>query len=246
MSPRRSTATARRVLRQLRHDPRTIALILLVPSILVIILRFVFQNNRPLYDGIAPMMVGLFPFTLMFVVTSITTLRERTAGTLERLMTLPISKLDFVTGYALAFSLLALAQAALASWVMLGWLGVPVAGGAAKLLVVAILAGLMGETFGLLVSAFATSEFQAVQFLPALIFPQLLTCGLFIPRVQMARPLQWFADVMPLTYVVDAMKQVTQFANWSHALDKDLIIVGGYALAATLLSTLTLRRRQRG
>lgn len=243
MSPRRTLAMALRVLRQLCHDPRTIALILLVPSVLVVIMRYVFQNEQPLFHQVAPLLVGLFPFTIMFVVTSITTLRERTAGTLERLLTLPIGKLDFIAGYALAFSLLALLQAALVSWVIRGWLDVPVAGGAGKLVLVAILSGLAGETLGLFISAFATSEFQAVQFMPALIFPQFLTCGLFVARSQMARPLRWFADVMPLTYVVKAMQQIIHNPGWSRELVQSLVIVGAFALAAMLAGTLTLRRR---
>lgn len=243
---KRTFATAHRVLLQLRHDRRTIALILFVPSFLIVILRFVFQNDLPLFNQLAPMMVGLFPFAIMFVVTSIATLRERSAGTLDRLMTLPISRLSFIAGYAMAFAGLALAQALLASWVMLWWLGVPVQGGAGKLLLVAILAGLMGETFGLAVSAFARTEFQAVQFLPALIFPQLLMCGVFTPRDFMAWPLQWLANIMPLTYVVDAMQQITRHTGWPHDLVRDLAIVGGYAIGITLLGTLTLRRSQRG
>lgn len=239
---KRTLATARRVLAQLRHDRRTIALILLVPSFLVVLLRFVFQNDLPLYNAVAPMMVGLFPFTIMFVITSIATLRERTAGTLDRLMTLPMSRLSFIAGYALAFAVLALAQALLTSWVMLSWLGVPVSGGAGRLILVAILAGLMGETFGLGVSAFARTEFQAVQFLPALIFPQLLICGLFTPRGFMAWPLQWLANVMPLTYVVDAMQQITRHNGWPHDLVRDLAVVAAYAVAVTVLSALTLRR----
>ena len=159
-------------------------------------------------------------------------------------MTMPIGKLDFIIGYAIAFCLVALLQATIAATVMLGFLGVTVMGGTAPTIISAILAAFLGTALGLFVSAFATSEFQAVQFMPAFIFPQLLTCGLFVARSQMARPLQWFSNVVPLTYSVDAMKQVTEHAAWTSTLTKDLLIVAGFAIAALILGSLTIRRQE--
>jgi ABC-2 type transport system permease protein len=242
MSPRRTLATTRRVLQQLRHDHRTIGLILFVPSVLMIILRWVFNDATAAFDNLAPMLLGIFPFTVMFLVTSVATLRERTAGTLERLMTLPMAKLDLLLGYALAFASLTVVQGTLASTIAMGWLGVDVEGGAARLLVVATLSGLLGMSSGLFLSAFAKSEFQAVQFLPAFVLPQLLTCGLFVARDKMAEPLQWFANIMPMTYIVDAMKQVTQYSGWTDDLVHDVIIVAAFIVGALLLGAATLRR----
>jgi ABC-2 type transport system permease protein len=193
---------------------------------------------------LAPLVLGIFPFTVLFIVTSIAMLRERTSGTLERLMTLPIGKLDILFGYGLAFAILALASAGLASFIVLGLLGVTVLGGTLPLLVVALLAGLLGMALGLFFSAFARSEFQAVQFMPAFVLPQFLICGLFIPREHMAGVLRWIADVMPLTYVVEAMKQVSLHFSWTNELTKDLIIVVGYTIAALILGALTLRRQE--
>ncbi len=244
MNPRKVGATAIRVLQQLLHDPRTIALILLVPVILLTILKYVYQDNSVVFGSIAPMILGIFPLVIMFVVTSIATLRERTIGTLDRLMTMPISKLDFILGYALAFALLATVQACLASWVVLGLLGVSVAGGTTAVLISAVVAALLGMSLGLFMSAFATSEFQAVQFMPAFIFPQLLTCGLFVAREQMAWPLQWFADIMPLTYSVDAMKQITLHPAWTSTLTRDLLVVGVFTVAALILGSITIRRQE--
>lgn len=244
MSPRKTLVTARRVLQQLSHDHRTLALILLVPSILLIIFKYAFENESAVFDQLAPMILGVFPLVIMFIVTSIATLRERTVGTLDRLLTMPVAKLDFLLGYALAFAILALAQASLASFVLLVLLNVSVAGGAGPVLICAILAGLLGMSLGLFMSAFAKTEFQAVQFMPAVIFPQLLTCGLFVARDQMAKLLQWFANVMPLTYSVDALKQVTTHADWTATLTRDLAVVGAYTIAALVLGALTIRRRE--
>lgn len=244
MNLHKTVLTSARVLHQLKHDPRTIALILLIPCIMVGILRFVFQGEQNLFNSAAPMLLGIFPLITMFLVTSIATLRERKLGTLDRLMVMPISKLDFVFGYALAFLLFAFLQACLASFVTLVLLNVPVAGGTLPLFISAILAGFLGTSVGLLVSAFASSEFQAVQFMPAFIMPQLLTCGLFVAREHMARPLQWFADLMPLTYSVDAMKQVTVLTSWSGRLSWDLLVVAVFGVAALMLGAVTIRRQQ--
>ncbi|HUC87016.1 MAG TPA: ABC transporter permease [Candidatus Saccharimonadales bacterium] len=242
MSPRKAGATGLRVLRQLRHDPRTIGLILLIPTVLMVVMRYVFNDDTTTFKAFAPIILGIFPFIVMFIVTSITMLRERTTGTLERLMTLPIAKLELLSGYALAFGLLAVCQAALASFVTLHWLDTSISGSVGLIILVALLSGLLGMSLGLFMSDFATSEFQAVQFMPALVFPQLLTSGLFVARDQMAKLLQWFADIMPLTYVVDAMKRVTTDANWTAGLARDIWVIVGFALAALVLSAATLRR----
>lgn len=244
MSFRNTWATAARLLLQLRHDPPTLALIFLVPCMLLTILKYVFWQNIPLFHNVAPMMVGIFPLVLMFVVASVATLRERTAGTLDRLMVLPISKSDLIFGYAIAFSFVAFLQAGLACFVMLKLLGVSVAGGTLPLLLGAVLSALLGTSLGLFVSAFASSEFHAVQFLPAIILPQFLVCGILAPREHMATLLQWFADIMPLTYSVDAMKKITLDHSWTTTLSKDFIVVILFGVSALLLGAWTIRRQE--
>lgn len=244
MTAQRTFATAQRVARQLRHDPRTIGIVVVVPCVLVTILRYVFDGERQLFDNVAPMILGIFPLLMMFLVTSIATLRERTTGTLDRLMTMPISKLDFIFGYALAFSFVGLVQACALSLVVLGFLGVTVAGGTLPILLAAVLAAFLGTALGLFVSAFATSEFQAVELVMPTLMPQILTCGLFVPREHMAKLLQWLADVFPMTYSVDAMRRVTLFAHWSGSLTRDMLVVVGYGVAALILGSITIRRQE--
>lgn len=245
MSIQRMTATAVRVLRQLRHDPRTIALLFIVPSLLIALLKYVYHGKAQLFNSLAPMLLGIFPMIMMFLITSIATLRERRSGTLDRLMTMPVSKFDFVLGYALAFSVVAFAQAVITAAVLLGPLQVTVLGGVVPTVLGAVLAALLGTALGLFSSAFARTEFQAVQFMPAFIFPQLLVCGLFVARDQMVRVLQWFADVMPLTYSVDAMKQVTMQTHWTSTHTKDLIIVAAFTVVALVLGSVTIRRQEK-
>lgn len=245
MSPKRTSATAIRVLKQLHHDRRALAMIFVVPPLLLIILKYVFEDSQPVFESIAPMLLGIFPFVLMFLVTSITTMRERTNGTLERLLTTRLTKLDFMMGYALAFSMVAFVQAVIASAVLLWLLDVAVLGGAFPILISAVLAAFLGTALGLFVSAFAATEFQAVQFMPAFIFPQFLICGLLVPRDTMTPFLQWLSDIMPLTYSVDAMKLITVNEHWTADLTRDLLVVTGFAIGALLLGSLTIRRQER-
>lgn len=244
MSPRKTLATSHRVLSQLRHDHRTLGLMLVVPCLLVVILKFVFDGEPRLFNALAPMMLGIFPLLMMFLITSIATLRERTTGTLDRLMAGPISKLDFIFGYALAFSLLGFVQACLVSLVTLGLLGVDVAGGALPLIVAAVAAAFLGTSLGLFVSAFAKSEFQAVELVMPILMPQTLLCGLFVARDQMHPILQSISNVLPLTYSVDAMKQVTQHATWTADLTRDLVVIVGFAVVALVLGSITIRRQE--
>lgn len=243
MSARRTLATARRVLVQLRHDPRTVALLLAVPVLLLVLLRYVFDGEPGVFDGIGAPLLGIFPFTVMFVVTSVATLRERTSGTLERLLAMPIAKADLLAGYGIAFAAVAVLQALLAGAVALGPLGLVVRAGAPAVLVVAVLDGVLGMALGLFLSAFAATEFQAVQFLPAFVLPQLLLCGLFTPRTQMAAPLRWLSDLLPLSYAVDAMSRATASSRLTGAFAVDLAVIAGCILAALALGAATLRRR---
>jgi ABC-2 type transport system permease protein len=241
---RKTLATAQRVLRQLRHDRRSIAMIMVVPVILLTLLKYVF-NDRPLmFNSIAPILLGIFPLIMMFLITSIATLRERKSGTLDRLMTYPMSKLDFVFGYALAFSIVGFVQAVLTCVVTLWPLGVDIQGSPQPILVTAVAAALLGTSLGLFVSAFARNEFQAVQLVMPIIMPQVLLCGLFIARDQMARPLELLSDVFPLTYSVDAMKQAANNSVWTGKLTNDLMIVVGFGIVSLILGSVTIRRQE--
>ena len=235
-------ATARRILTQLRHDPRTVVMLVLVPSLLMLLLRYVL-NTEQMFSRTAPALLGVFPFLIMFLITSVTTLRERTTATLERLMTLPIGKLDLLFGYALAFGIVAIIQVAVAAGISVAWLGLDVAGSLWTLLLIAVLDALLGMALGLFVSAFATSEFQAIQFMPLFVLPQILLCGLFVPRESMGWVLNWLSNVMPLSYAVDALTRVTRSASFDATLTRNLIIVAGAAVLALILGAATLRRR---
>ena len=243
MSVRRSAATAWRVLAQLRRDPRTLAMILVVPPVLMLLLRYAFDSSALLFQHVAPILIAIFPFVLMFVITSVAMLRERTTGTLERLLSMPIAKLDLLVGYGLAFAAVAIVQVALVVAFVLGPLGVTIAGSVFVLALFAVLDALLGMALGLCLSALARTEFQAVQLLPAVVFPQLLVCGLFAPRAQMAGVLQGLADVFPLTYAVDGVTRAAASTAWTGSLILDLAVVALCIPVALGLGALTLQRR---
>jgi ABC-2 type transport system permease protein len=242
VSARLTFATAARVLRQIRHDRRTLGLLLVVPCVLMGLLAWIYDNT-PLFDRIGAPLLGMFPFLVMFLVTSIATLRERQSGTLERLLCLPLAKADLVGGYALAFGLLAAVQAVIAGTFAIWVLGLDVAGSRSLLLVIAVVDCLLGTSLGLFLSAFAATEFQAVQFLPAFVLPQFLLCGLLVPRDRLPDVLRWASDVLPLSYAVDAMHSITVDANGTSDVLKDIGIVLAFVLVLVGLGAATLRRR---
>ena len=241
MSPRITLAVAGRVLTQLRRDRRTLALLLVLPCLLITLLWWMFEDT-PVFDQVGPALLAMFPFIVMFLVTSVTTLRERSGGTLERLLAMPMGKLDFLVGYALAFGAVAALQAALAVGLSVGLLGLDVQGPVWLLLVVAVVDAVLGTALGLFVSAFAQTEFQAVQFMPAIVIPQILLCGLFVPRDQLPQALEWVSNLLPLSYAVDAMQTLTETAATADVW-RDLAVVAAYAVAGLALGAATLRRR---
>ena len=243
MSARVTFATAARVLLQLRRDPRTLALVFVVPPVLIALFRYVFAGQDARFDRLGGPLVGLFPFISMFVVTSIAMLRERTTGTLERLMSLPLAKADLLAGYALAFGLVAALQATITSTVAFGLLGLDSAGAVWLVIALAVANALLGMALGLFLSAFARTEFQAVQFMPAVVIPQLLLVGLLVPRAEMAEPLQWLSDVLPLTYAYEALARATQVGDLDSELALNVAVVLGCVVAALALGAATLRRR---
>ena len=243
LTPRATGAVATRVLTQLRRDHRTLAMLLVLPCALMTLLWWMFDGlPGEGFSSLGPALLALIPFIIMFLVTSVTTLRERTSGTLERLLAMPMGKLDFLLGYAVAFGLVATVQSALAVGVCVWLLDLTIVGGVWLLMVVAVMDALLGTALGLLVSAFARTEFQAVQFMPALVIPQILLCGLFVPRDQLPRVLEVISDVLPLSYAVDAMQSVAATTETGDVW-QDIAIIAAFVVAGLGLGALTLRRQ---
>lgn len=242
MYARLLAGTTRRILRQLQHDHRSAALVLIMPVVLLTFVYFMWED-QPQFDRIALVLLGVFPLTIMFLLTNISVLRERTTGTLERLFTTPINKLDVLFAYGAAFGLAAALQAAVAGAYAHWVLGMAAPGGLGLVILIAFANALLGVSLGLLCSAFARTEFQAAQFMPLVILPQLLLCGLFVPRAQMASWLEALSALMPMSYAVEALMEVGTNAEPTGTMWRDLAVVACVTVAALVLGALTLRRR---
>jgi ABC-2 type transport system permease protein len=249
LSPRLTAATTMRVLRQLSRDRRTVAMLLVLPSALLGLLYLLWKDvptppGQPsVFDEVGLTMLGIFPFVVMFLVTSIAMLRERTSGTLERLLTTPLGRLDLLLGYGAAFGLAAGLQAVVTVTIATTVYGLTVTGSIWLVVVIAVVDAVLGVALGLLASAFARTEFQAVQFMPVIVLPQFFLCGLLVPVDQMAGWLQAVSHVLPLTYAVEALQQVGAHATASGTMWRDIAVVAGVAVLALALAAGTLRRR---
>jgi ABC-2 type transport system permease protein len=239
MNPRILASTIRRILSQLRHDRRTIALLILVPPLLLTLLYYMFRQAHPVFNGVGLIMLGIFPFVIMFLITSIAMLRERTSGTLERLLTTPMGKLDLLFAYGIAFGIAAAVQASIATAVAYWLLDLKTAGSPGLVIAIAIANAVLGVSLGLFFSAFARTEFQAVQFMPVVVVPQILLCGLFVDRLNMVGWLQGISRALPMTYSVEALQQT----GATYLLWRDLTVVVACIVVALVLAAATLRRR---
>ena len=239
MNLKRLFSNALRILQQLKHDPRTIALLIVAPALLMTILKYVYTADDQVFQRVGVSLLGVFPMMVMFLITSVTTLRERTSGTLERLMVSPISKLEFVGGYAIAFGIASALQATIVSTYAIGPLGLRIHGSQLVLIWIAILDALLGLAIGLFVSSLAQTEFQAIQFLPVVLLPQLLLSGLLTPRNTMPRFFSDLSNVFPLSYAVDATKKV---AMGQGSITNDSLICIGFIAVLLILGSLTLKR----
>ncbi|WP_256736107.1 ABC transporter permease [Mycolicibacterium hippocampi] len=249
LSPRGYLATTTRILRQLAGDHRSVAMILVVPSLIITLMYFMFVDvpQRPgapsPFNNACLIMLGVFPLIVMFLITSITMQRERVSGTLERILTTPLRRFDLLAAYGTAFSIAAAAQATLACVVAFWFLGLDTAGSPVWVFLIAIVNAVLGVGLGLLCSAFARTEFQAVQFMPLVIAPQLLLCGIIVPRALLPDWLQWISNALPASYALEALQEVAAHPELTPTAVRDIVVVIGFAVLALGLAAATLRRR---
>jgi ABC-2 type transport system permease protein len=249
LSPVAYLATTGRILRQLASDHRSVAMIVVVPSAIITLMYFMLEDapHRPgtpsPFNNACLILLGVFPLIVMFLITSITMQRERVSGTLERLLTTPLRRLDLLAAYGTAFSIAAAAQAVLACLISFWLLGLDTAGSPVLVFVIAIINAILGVGLGLLCSAFARTEFQAVQFMPVVIAPQLLLCGIIVPRDLLPDWLHWISNALPASYALEALQQVGANAELTATIVRDIAIVIGFAVVALALAAATLRRR---
>lgn len=243
MSSHILTAVISRILTQLRHDPRTVALMVGVPLMLMTLIYFMFDGRQPVVSKLLLMMLGIFPFFVMFLITSVAMLRERTSGTLERLMTTPLRAPDLLFGYGISFGIAAAVQGAIVTLCAYLIFDMTTAGSAGLVILVAIVGAVLGAGLGLASSALARTEFQAAQLIAVIVLPQVMLCGLFVARENMVGWLRVISDVMPLTYSVQALQEIGTHSAPTGLFWRDLGIVIGAVIAVLALGAATLPRR---
>ncbi len=201
--------------------------------------------NLDTLDYLGAALIGLVVFFLVFVVTSVSFLRERTQGTLERLMATPLRRAEIVVGYMIGFTVLALVQSAEVLLFSLYVLKLYNAGSVWLIFLVVVLMAIAAVNLGIFISMFARTEFQAVQFIPLVIVPQFLLSGILVPVSTEPGWMQVISKVLPLTYAVDGLRSVMirgADLSWP-VLQLDTEVVFGFCVLVVVLASLTLRRR---
>jgi ABC-2 type transport system permease protein len=232
---------ASRVMLQIARDRRTIGLIIVAPLVIATIAGFSISNKMML-DNAAPGILAALILFFGFIITGISFLRERTLGTLERLLVSPLSRMDIVAGYLLGLLLFALIQTLIMFFYMVYALDINYRGDLWQILIFQVLIGINAVSMGTFFSAFARNEFQMIQFIPLIIVPQIFLSGLFIPIAQLPVVLEWIAKFLPLTYGVEGIKALMQQGQGLVNIGSDIGILAAFAVGFLLLASLTLRK----
>ncbi len=240
--PRYAFTIGSRIINQIVRDRRTLALILIVPVIVMTLIWLSFPKELGALDYIAPALLATLALFFGFLLTGISFLRERSQGTLERLMASPVTRADIVIGYLLGFFLFALLQSLIIVLYTVYALNIHYTGALWQIFVFQIVVLVGAVNLGIFISAFAKNEFQMVQFIPLIILPQAFLCGLLWPIEQMNTVLQWIAKFLPLTYAVDGLRGIMVKGKSLGEVGGDLAVLAGFAVAMSVITALSLRR----
>jgi len=232
-----------RIMNQIVRDRRTLALILVVPVVVMTIIWLSFPSELGTLDYVAPALLATLALFFGFLLTGISFLRERSQGTLERLMASPASRLDIVLGYLLGFFVFALLQTLIIVLFTVYALDIRYTGDLWQIFVfqVFILTGAIN--LGIFISTFARNEFQMVQFIPLIILPQVFLCGLLWPVDQMSDYLQWISRFLPLTYAVSGLRDIMLYGKTLVDVSGDLLVLAAFAVGISVITAFTVRRR---
>lgn len=196
------------------------------------------------FDSFGPILIGFFSFFFVFLLAGVSFLRERTSGTLERLLATPIRRSEIVVGYLAGFGIFTLLQASLIAWYSVDILGLYMAGNIGYMLMINLLLSLTALTLGTLLSSFASSEFQIIQFIPIVVVPQAFFSGLF--NLDAMNPwLQKLSMLMPLHYGADAMQGIMIRGEGWRDFQADVYVLAGFSLLFALLNVLALKKHRR-
>ncbi len=245
MLPSHVFIIAGRVIRQFARDRRTMAMIVVVPVVIMTLIGLSFPEEGVL-DHIAPALLATLALFFSFLLTGVSFLRERSQGTMERLMASPLSRLDMIFGYLFGFFVFALTQTLIIVLFTIYVLKVNYYGDLWQIFVFQIVVIAAAVNLGIFLSTFARNEFQMVQFIPLIIVPQVFLCGVIWPVEQMPYYLQWLSAVLPLTYAVDGLRGIMLEGKSLLDVGLELAVLVGFAAIISILAAITLRRGAAG
>ena len=207
-----------------------------------LVTRYIFGYDLEMIDTIGPAILGFVVFFFTFILAAISFLRERTLGTLEKFMVSPLSRSEIVSGYILGFSLVVVIQSATTLFIVLYLFGVPMRGSILDAFIITLLLGAGALAMGSFVSNFARSEFQVVQFIPVVIIPQIVLCGVFWPVQSIPGFLRPLSDILPLTHASDALRAIMLKGASLSDVFTDFVFLCGFFLLMFAAATLMLKR----
>lgn len=239
--PKYAIAIAGRVVNQLRRDHRTLGLIFVVPVVVMTLIGYSLPD-RALLNATAPALIAMMSLFMSFLLTGISFLRERSQGTMERLMVSPVTRLDIVLGYLLGFLVFALIQTLIVFFFTVYVFDVPYQGALWQILTFQLAVVIGSVTLGIFISTFARNEFQMVQFIPLVILPQVFLGGVLWPVDQMSDILQVISNFLPMTYSVEGLRAIMLQGESLGGVAPDLLFLLGFAAVTSTLAALSLRR----
>ena len=195
-------------------------------------------------DSLAPVFIGIFSFFFVFLLTSVAFLRERSQGTIERVMVSPLTRVELVMGYISGFTLFALIQSLLILLFVVFALRVHYSGNLALIFLVSVLLTVGSVNLGIFLSTFTQNEFQVIQFIPLVFGIQVFLSGIFWPVAQLPAALQPVSYLLPLTYANEALRNVMLKNYGIGDIAVQLVALLVFALAMVVLSSLTIRRQR--
>lgn len=193
------------------------------------------------FDYFGPVLLGFFAFFFVFIISGISFLRERTSGTLEKLLSSPLRKWEIVIGYVLGFGIFTMLQATLITWYAIYILGMLMEGSFIYVLLVTLMLSMTALTLGILLSAFANNEFQMMQFIPIIIVPQFFFSGL-INLDTISDWLSWLGPVTPLYYAAESLRDIMVRGYGWDAIYGNILVLAGFSIFFIALNILALRK----
>ena len=238
----RTLAIAVRIVSQIARDHRSVALIIVAPIIVMSLVGFSFADQRDILNRIAPGLIGVFALFFVFLLTGVSFLRERSQGTLERLLTTPVGRADILAGYLLGFLLFAGIQSLVILLYTIFALRIEYEGSLWQIFVLLFVVTIVAVNLGIFISTFARNEFQVVQFIPIILLPQIFLSGAVLPSEQLPGYFQAIGHVLPLTYAVDGLKALMLEGETLGGIAQELAVLGGFAIGILVLAAITVRR----